>query len=293
MKNKSWLTYAYVTMISWGVWGAFTNLPTQYGIPETMIYCVWALTMIIPAVIVLSKKKWAIQFDKASILKGLLIGFLGAGGQMILFHAVKVGPPYLIFPIISLSPLITIGLSFLILKERTGKMTTIGIVLAMLALPLFELSGDFSLSDPFSSWFFLAILVLIAWGAQAYFIKKANETMSSEGIFFYMALTGLMLIPFALYMTDFNEVTWSSKGLGLAAAIQILNSLGALALVFAFRYGKAIVVSPLTNAGAPLITAIISMIFLSVLPSTIKIIGILLALSAAFIISLDTEGDAD
>lgn len=289
MKNKKWLIYAYITMLSWGIWGAFTNIATEYGIPETIIYVIWSITMIIPAVVVLGRVKWKINFDRKSMFYGALIGFLGAGGQMILFHAVKQGPPYLIFPIISLSPIITILLSYIILKERTGVLGAIGIILALIALPMFELSGDTNFSDPLSSWFFLAILVLLAWGLQAFFMKKANETMTGESIFFYMTITGLMLIPVALYMTDMNEVTWSLKGVSIASGIQVLNAIGALALVFAFRYGKAIIVSPLTNAGAPLITAIVSMIYLSVLPPTMKMIGIGFAVLAALIISIDPK----
>lgn len=291
MKKKSWLVYAYVTMISWGVWGAFTNIPTEYGIPETIIYAIWALTMIIPAIIVLQRNNWKLETNSTALMYGGLIGFLGAGGQMILFHAVKVGPPYLIFPIISLSPIITIGLSYFFLKERTGTLGVLGIILALVALPMFELSGDADFSDPLKSWFVLAILVLLAWGLQAYFMKKANAVMGAESIFFYMMLTGILLIPMALYMTDFDTVTWSVKGVGLAACIQVLNAIGALFLVFAFRYGKAIVVSPLTNAGAPLITAIISMIFLGVLPPTMKFVGIILAVIAALLISLEPEGE--
>jgi len=63
--------------------------------------------------------------DRRSVLLGLAIGLLGAGGQLILFHAVRVGPPYLIFPIISLSPAITIALSLGLLKERTGLLGTL------------------------------------------------------------------------------------------------------------------------------------------------------------------------
>ena len=59
---------------------------------------------------------------RRSIALGLAIGLLGAGGQLLLFHAVRVGPPYLIFPIISLSPALTIALSYALLKERTGKL---------------------------------------------------------------------------------------------------------------------------------------------------------------------------
>ena len=63
---------------------------------------------------------------------------------------------------------------------------------------------------------------------------------------------------------------------GLAAAIQILNAIGALTLVFAFRYGKAIIVAPLVNAGAPLLTSVLSMILLGVVRGAMKIAGIVL-----------------
>ena len=69
----------------------------------------------------------------------MTIGLLGAGGQMLLFKALTIGPAYFIFPIISLSPAITIALSFVLLRERTGKLGALGIVLALVALPLFDL----------------------------------------------------------------------------------------------------------------------------------------------------------
>ncbi len=290
MKSKPWLIYALVTTIFWGVWGAFTGLPAENGFPDTLIYCVWAITMIPPAIFVLNRINWKLQYDKKSIFYGCLIGLLGAGGQMVLFHAVTVGPTYLIFPIISLSPVITIVLSYFFLKERTGLKGTIGIVLAIIALPLFEYSTGNESGNYGVSWFILAILVLAAWGIQAYFMKFANKTMNAESIFFYMMITGLLIIPVALLMTDFSqEINWGANGPWLAAGIQILNAIGALCLVFAFRYGKAMVVSPLTNAGAPLITAIIAMIVVGVLPGVFKIAGIVLAIVAAFLLAIDPE----
>ncbi|MEO9512211.1 MAG: EamA family transporter [Flavobacteriaceae bacterium] len=290
MKSKPWLIYALVTTVFWGIWGAFTGLPAENGFPDTLIYCVWAITMIPPAIFVLNRINWKLQTDKKSIFYGCLIGLLGAGGQMVLFHAVTVGPTYLIFPIISLSPVITIVLSYFFLKERTGVKGTIGIVLAIIALPLFEYSTGNESEDYGVSWFILAILVLAAWGIQAYFMKFANRTMNAESIFFYMMITGLLIMPVALLMTDFSqEINWGTNGPWLAAGIQILNAIGALCLVFAFRYGKAMVVSPLTNAGAPLITAIIAMIVVGVLPGTFKIMGIVLAILAAFLLAIDPE----
>jgi drug/metabolite transporter (DMT)-like permease len=69
----------------------------------------------------------------------------------------------------------------------------------------------------------------------------------------------------------------------------MLNSIGALTLVFAFRYGKAIVVSPLTNAAAPLITALIALALLGVVPQPLKILGIVLAFLAAGLLAMEPE----
>ena len=293
MKSKLWLVYAIITTLFWGVWGAFTGLPTSYGFPETLIYCVWAITMIPPALIALKLAGWQLNRTKKAVFFGLLIGLLGAGGQMILFRAVTLGPSYLIFPIISLSPMVTIVLSYLILKERTGILGSIGIILALIALPLFDYSGHAQEVDYGFTWFPLAILVLLAWGLQAYYMKLANDSMNAESIFFYMMISGLLLIPFALWMTDFtSDINYGPEGPYLAAAIQVLNAIGALCLVYAFRYGKAMVVSPMTNAGAPLITAILSMLLLGFLPNVYKIVGIVLAIIAAVLLAFD-PGDED
>ena len=290
MRSRAWLAYALVTTAFWGVWGAFTGLPTSHGVPETLIYVVWAVTMIPPAMFALQRVGWRLQHDARSVVYGALIGLLGAGGQMLLFHAVRTGPAYLIFPVISLSPVVTVALSLALLHERTGKLGTLGIVLALCSLPLFDYSGGASAGGYGQLWFLPAVGVLAAWGVQAFFMKLANATMDAESIFFYMMVTGLLLIPVALAMTDFSvPINWGPDGPYLAAAIQILNSVGALALVYAFRYGKAIVVSPLTNAGAPLITALLSILLLGSVPTAAKLVGIALALVAAVFLAIEPE----
>ena len=119
------------------------DCPASTAWPETLNYVVWALdhdpaghlraAHERPAAEALTARRWR---------SGLAIGLLGAGGQLLLFHAVRVGPPYLIFPIISLSPALTIALSFALLGERTGRLGVLGIVLALLALPLFDYRAD-------------------------------------------------------------------------------------------------------------------------------------------------------
>jgi drug/metabolite transporter (DMT)-like permease len=288
-RGRAWLVNALVTVVLWGVWGAFSGLSPQHGFPETLVYCVWALTMIPPALVVLAQAGWKLDRSRSAILHGLAVGLLGAGGQMVLFYAVARGPAYLIFPIISLSPVLTIAMSFLLMGERTGRLGALGIVLALLALPTFDFAPGAG-GAPSAGWLVPALVVMACWGVQAYFMKAANHIMSAESIFVYMALTALLLAPVAWWMTDFSRpINWGLDGPGLAALIQVLNAIGALTLVFAFRYGKAIIVAPLANAGAPLATALISLVVLGVVPGPLKALGIALALTASLLLAIEPD----
>ena len=186
--------------------------------------------------------------------------------------------------------MITIALSLLVLGERVSRLGALGIVLAMLALPTFDYAPNGTAEAHGVAWFLYALVVLAAWGVQAFYMKLANRSMSAELIFIYMTITGLLLIPIALGMTDFSQpINYGWSGPWLAAITQILNSIGALTLVFAFRYGKAIVVAPLTNAGAPLITAVISLLLLGLVPQPLKLVGIVLAFAAAVLLAIEPE----
>ena len=211
--HRRWLGYALTTVVLWGIWGAFSGLSVRRGFPETLIYCVWAITMILPAVVVMGRAGWRLDTKPMAIFYGLAIGLLGAGGQMLLFYAVAVGPAYLIFPVVSLSPLVTIVMSMMFLGERTNRLGGLGAVLALLALPLFDYDPAGAVRGQGVGWFVLALLVMACWGVQAYFMKLANNRMRAESIFFYMTVAGLLLIPVALAMTDFSRpINWGWDG---------------------------------------------------------------------------------
>jgi drug/metabolite transporter (DMT)-like permease len=293
VNRRAGLIFALVTTAFWGVWGAFAGRPAENGFPDTLVYVVWAFTMIPPALYALTHIGWRLEHDRRSILLGAVIGFTGAGGQMLLFHALRTGPSYLIFPLIALSPIVTIALSVGWLKERVSWIGGLGIVIALASLPLFDYAPGEKASGFGVAWFLYALVILFAWGIQAFFMKLANRSMTAESIFVYMAVTGLALIPIALYMTDFSQpINYSLSGPGLAAITQILNAVGALTIVYAFRYGKAIVVSPLANAGAPLITALLALALLHIVPQPLKLAGMALAFVAAALLAIEPEESA-
>ena len=286
MKNN-WFAYALTTTILWGVWGALIEIPEKAGFPATLGYSVWALTMVPCALVALKINHWKFEYDIKSIVRGMLIGLLGAGGTVILFQALRDGPAYLIFPIISLSPLVTIILSILFLKEKASGKSRVGIILALIAIPLLTYQPGQNIRHGYI-WLILALLVFLMWGVQAFIIKLANQSMKAESIFFYMMFTAILLIPFAISATDFSQrINWGFKGPYLTAMIQILNAVGALLLVYAFRYGKAIIVSPLINAGAPVITIVISLLIYSFIPHPLIIIGMLLAIVSVYLMGVE------
>jgi len=281
-----WMVYALTTTLFWGVWGAFIEIPEKAGFPATLGYVMWSLSMIPCAVYAMNKVRCSLNHDLKSIGLGMAVGLSGAGGQLLLFQALREGPAYIVFPLISLFPICTIFLSFLLLREKANVKQWTGIVLALVAI--FFLSyqpGQGGTGASASTWLYLALLVFILWGIQGFVMKFSNDSMNAESIFFYMMVTSLLLSPVALMMTDFSQpIHTGFKGPYLAFGIHLLNSIGALALVYALRYGKAIVVVPMTGL-SPIITVILSLILYGVIPSLAIIAGVALAMVAIYLLS--------
>lgn len=285
MKNSNWIMYAAITTVFWGVWGAFIEIPEKKGFPATLGYCAWALTMIPCTMYALRLIGWRIDLSRKAMLYGGLIGILGAGGQLILFKALETGPAYIVFPLISLSPVVTIIFSTIFLKERASLRHWTGIVLSLIAIFILSYKDSTGHSVDSYGWLFSAVTVFFMWGAQGYYMKVANDTVDAESIFFFMTMGSLLLIPYAIYTTDFSmSINWGLSGFYSALVIQSLNAFGALMLVYAYRFGKAIVVSPFT-ALSPIITVVISLIIYSVVPSLLVTSGMTLALVAIFLMA--------
>jgi drug/metabolite transporter (DMT)-like permease len=287
MESSLWFVYALVTTLFWGVWGALIERPEKNGFPATLGYVVWALTMVPCALVALAVIGWAPEHDPRSVALGATAGLLGAAGQLVLFDALRRGPAYLVFPVISLSPVVSVLLSVALLGETASVRAWSGILLALLAIPLLSYQPP-DRTSPVKGrvWLVLALAVFLAWGVQAYVLRFANATMRAESIFLYMTLTGLLLVPVALWMTDFRRrINWGPGGPWLAAPIQLLNSIGALTMVYAFRHGKVIIVSPMINAVAPVITIVLSLLLYRVVPHRVVRVGMAMAAVAFYLMA--------
>lgn len=282
---QRWLLFAIFTTVSWGIWGAFIEIPEKAGFPATLGYIVWALTMVPCALAALHVIGWRFERDARSLVLGSLVGLLGAGGQLLLFEALRTGPAFIVFPVVALYPVLTIVLSVLVLHERASGRHWSGILLALPAIALLSYVAPGDAIVKGYTWLPLATLVFIMWGIQAFVMKFATRTTSAEGIFFYMMATAVALIPFAAWMTDFGQpINWGFRGPYLAALVQVLNSAGALSLVYAMRHGKAIIVAPLTSL-SPVITVVLSLAVYSRVPPVYQVAGIVFATFAIYLMA--------
>ncbi len=279
-EKRTWILYAGLLVLFWGVWGAFSSRPTErYGYPDEMIYVIWAFTMLVPAAVALRRE----TFDRRPVaaVYGLAAGLTGAGGQLLLFQALSDGPAYLIFPVVSLSPVITVLMAVALLRERIGKLAVVGVIAALIAIVLISIPAGAGGSVSTGSWPVLAVLVCAAWGAQAFFMRKAALAGVNDATTFgWMTMSGLLLVPVAvLMMGGLPDAPWQAPA--LTAGTQILNSVGALFLVMALSRGKASVVAPVTNALAPVLTIVLSLVVYQTLPTLWATIGIVLALGGS------------
>ncbi|CAL9435052.1 MULTISPECIES: DMT family transporter [Streptomyces] len=291
MKNgtRSWILYASLLVLFWGVWGAFSSEPnSRYGYPNEMIYVIWAFTMIIPAYFAMRGN----TFDRRPVaaMYGLIAGLTGAGGQLLLFQALSDGPAYLIFPLVSLSPVITVLMATVLLRERITRLAVVGVVAALVAIVLLSIPSGSDDSDSHGPWLVMAVLVCVAWGVQAFCMRKAALVGVNDATTFgWMTISGLLLVPvaFALMGGLPDGAPWQAPA--LTAVTQILNAVGALFLVMAFSRGKATVVAPVTNALAPVLTIVLSLAVYQTLPSVWGTLGIVLALAGSTLMVYSDE----
>jgi len=289
MKLPKWLLFSIAVPLLWGLWGALTEIPEKFltpSFPPTLGYVVWSLTMLPVTVIAMRKINWKINLTPRSFFYGCAVGFSGAAGQLMLFRVLDLGPAYLIFPIVCLSPAVTIVLSFAILRERTYPLALSGILLSLPAILLVSLQSPTSSPVHGSLWLIGAIAIFFLWGLQAYFMKSSANSISSEELFVYMTGTGLALSPIALAMGP-GIHAGSAVGFGISFLIQSLSAIGCLLFVYAVRLGKAIVVVPMINGLFPLVTIVVSLLIYHEIPSKYNSAGMVLALVAVLFMAFD------
>ena len=283
-----WLITTALATFFFGLNAAFIEVPEKFvhpPFPTTLGYVVWSGTMLLCAAVAVGRRGWRVETSKAAIGYGAGVGLLGSVGQILCFVALRDGPAYIVIPIASLYPVVTVILAVLYLRERIGKVAGAGIAFAFAAILLLSLGQP--PDSPVHGWHWLlfCVMTMVMWGLQAWLIKLSSGAVSEESLFFYMALSAVLVVPAALWLTDFSKpVNWGWMGPGLAAAIQLPNAVAALLQIYAYREGKVAIVAPMI-ALYPLVTIVLSLLVYRRIPDVVTAVGMGIALAAIYLIA--------
>lgn len=132
----NWFLYALLSLLSYGLWGFFSKLATNYISPSTALaYDILGALLVVLASSALAKDfQW--QGDGRGIVYAILTGVVGAVASFFYLLALTKGLSSVVLPLTSLYPTITVLLAFCILKEPITIRQCIGILLAAFAIVL-------------------------------------------------------------------------------------------------------------------------------------------------------------
>lgn len=143
-----------------------------------------------------------------------------------------------------------------------------------------------------SVWIIYAAVALVLWGASGVTQKLATNRISSQLSFLWFAVA---MLAISLVLAITAPIHWHLPGMILFLCILggLLNGLGALTSFSALEAGgKASVVISLISI-YPLLTVAIAVVFLHEKLTALQGVGIVLAICAAILLSLESPAPAE
>lgn len=133
----SWLIFAILSLLAYGLWGFFPKLGIGYLNPkEFIIYEVIGMAFITLILLLLVGKP---TFNTRGVTFAILTGITGIIGTLFFVTALAKGKASVVVTITSLYPMIVFILASFILKESITLKQGIGIVFALIALVFFSI----------------------------------------------------------------------------------------------------------------------------------------------------------
>lgn len=283
----AWLKWTFVALLSWGVWAVLSRL-LGGALSAEQSQAISTLGFL-P---VLAPLAWrgAAEFRGAS-RKGLLLALTGGVvsclGNIPYYAAVARGERFAsVVSLTALAPLVTVLLAVLFLGERLRRLQLAGLALALVAIWLFNVSGDAHLLSPVVV---IALPPVLLWGLSGFLQKAATNHVPANaaalvylGAFLPMGAVYVWIEPWPVSIT---LRTWT-----VATALGFFLAFGNYAVLAAYaQRGQAAVIAPLVNL-YPLISIGLALL-LGDTVGTRELAGVACALASVAALSWE-PGDA-
>ena len=129
---KPWYIYAVLTVLTWGLWGVFSKLASNYSKPRQALLF-QTVGVLAFAIVVLVMGKFRFEWSTPGFTWAALGGFFAFVGFLTFFAALEDGKASTVVTLSALYPLVTILISIAFLHEKLNARQGIGIALALIA----------------------------------------------------------------------------------------------------------------------------------------------------------------
>lgn len=135
MRTPSWFIPAVMALLLWGVWGILQKLATNQ-MPPRNVYLVSALGAIAVVLVIVATSRFPLHLSAEGTLFAVVAGICSALGGLLFLHAVSKGEASVVITFTALYPVVSIILSFVLVREAVTLKQGIGIVLALFSMVL-------------------------------------------------------------------------------------------------------------------------------------------------------------
>jgi len=286
-----WLIYSTISMLIWAIWSLLSPLASQ-DLSGSMVQMLSSAGLVPFALLLLFSKnlKKYTHLGKG-VLLALATGVTAGLGNVMLYNALgSNGPASLVFPIISMAPLIPVLTAPFLFREKIRGLQAFGVVVALVAILLLNTTSfpSASVAAPrfFSKWMLYTVLALVIFGI-TFLTQKGATYFISEELCTIVFAAGFLLLDVILIFTD-HSLTWTipTRAGWVSVFIGFLMGAGSLTLFIAYRYGKASIVTPFSQL-FPIITVLVAVPLYHEHIDSLRGIGIVAALLAGVILSLE------
>jgi uncharacterized membrane protein len=286
----TWLVWALVAVVCWGIWAVIARLIGNAISPEqSQALSTVGLLPVILLLIFSVRRQMRTTGRRRGLVLGFTAGVLTCIGNVAYYYVLNSGAKAAtVVPLTALYPLVTVLLAVIFLRERLNKVQVGGVCLALAAIYAFNIQQEQGFR---SAWLLVALLPIAFWGLSGFVQKVSTNYISGElsTLSFLIAFVPIALLILA---TEPVRVVISPRIWALSTALGFSFALGNFAILQAFaKNGKASVIAPLGGL-YPLISIPIAIIAFQEKVGKREAIGIVMAVLAIIALSLETRAPA-
>jgi transporter family protein len=136
-----WVGFAVLALVFWGITGVTQKLSTNFISSErSFLWFCWAMVALSAGALLVARPHGGM--GTMVVLSSIAGGFLNGMGAWTSFRALESGgKASIVISLISLYPLLTVGLAIVLLRERLSVLQMAGAIVAIAAAILLSMEG--------------------------------------------------------------------------------------------------------------------------------------------------------